>query len=48
MILLDANPLDDIGNAARRVGVMIRGTWYSENELLKLLEPLAQTASQKP
>jgi len=41
LILLDANPLDDIQNAQKRVGVMIGGIWYSENDLLDLISPLA-------
>ena len=41
LILLYANPLDDIQNAQKRVGVMIGGIWYSENDLLDLISPLA-------
>ena len=29
LVLLDANPLDDIANARRVHGVMLRGTWFS-------------------
>jgi hypothetical protein len=36
--LLDANPLDDIGNAARRVGVLVRGKWLTASELQRMLE----------
>ena len=28
LVLLDANPLDDIGNSRRIHGVMLRGTWF--------------------
>jgi imidazolonepropionase-like amidohydrolase len=38
LILLDANPLDDASNAARRVGVMTRGKWLSASELNQMLE----------
>jgi imidazolonepropionase-like amidohydrolase len=38
LILLDANPLDDIRNSNRIHGVMLRGTWYSSNELNARLE----------
>jgi imidazolonepropionase-like amidohydrolase len=33
LVLLDANPLDDIGNARRIHGVMLRGSWHSRREL---------------
>ena len=29
LVLLDANPLEDIGNSRRVHGVMLRGTWLS-------------------
>jgi imidazolonepropionase-like amidohydrolase len=41
LLLLEGNPLDDVGNAARRVGVMIRGAWCTEAELHARLEDLA-------
>ena len=33
LILLEADPLLDVHNVAKRAGVMLRGHWYSENEL---------------
>lgn len=43
LLLLDANPLEDIGNARRIHGVMLRGTWYSAVELAtRLAEYRAQ------
>jgi imidazolonepropionase-like amidohydrolase len=33
LLLLEANPLLDVGNVGRRVGVMVRGRWLSEAEL---------------
>jgi imidazolonepropionase-like amidohydrolase len=33
LILLDANPLDDIRNSERIHGVALRGVWHSANEL---------------
>ncbi len=33
LVLLDANPLDEIANTRRIHGVMLRGTWYSPGEL---------------
>lgn len=39
LVLLDADPLDDISNTRRIHGVMLRGTWYSATELNDRLEP---------
>jgi len=33
LVLLDANPLEDIGNTRRIHGVMLRGIWYSASDL---------------
>lgn len=41
LVLLEANPLEDVGNAARRVGVMVRGKWFLESDLRVRLEELA-------
>ena len=41
LILLDANPLADISNVARRAGVMVRGRWLPEAELQQRLEAIA-------
>jgi Amidohydrolase family len=38
LLLLDANPLSDVANAARRSGVMVRGRWLAERELRAMLE----------
>ncbi len=40
LILLDANPLDDITNTRRIHGVMLRGRWLSRTELDGLLKRL--------
>ena len=40
LILLDANPLEDIGNSRRIHGVMLRGTWYGPSELEARIAPL--------
>lgn len=37
LVLLDANPLEDIGNAHRIHGVMVRGRWLSRRDLDQLL-----------
>lgn len=33
LVLLSANPLDDLGNLTERVGVMVRGEWVSREEI---------------
>ena len=40
LLLLDANPLGNIGNTRRIAGVMLRGRWLSRQELDRLLESL--------
>jgi imidazolonepropionase-like amidohydrolase len=37
LVLLDANPLDDIANAGRIHGVMLRGFWLSRHRLDEIL-----------
>jgi imidazolonepropionase-like amidohydrolase len=41
LLLLEGNPLEDVANAAHRVGVMIRGAWCTEAELHGRLDALA-------
>lgn len=40
LILLDANPLADIGNVGRRAGVMVAGVWYPRAEIERRLAGL--------
>lgn len=40
LVLLDANPLQDIANSRRVHGVMLRGSWHGHGDLRKRLEPL--------
>jgi len=42
LILLDANPLEDVTNTRRIHGVMLRGCWLSRSELDGLLKKLAR------
>ena len=37
LLLLEANPLLDVANAARRAGVMVRGRWLREKQLHAML-----------
>ena len=42
LILLDANPLTDIGNVAKSAGVMVRGRWLPKAEIDRRLEEIAR------
>jgi imidazolonepropionase-like amidohydrolase len=42
LILLDANPLDDITNTRRIHGVMLHGRWFPRSDLDNLLDGLAR------
>jgi imidazolonepropionase-like amidohydrolase len=37
LILVNGDPLKDVSNASRRVGVMVRGQWLEEDELQQML-----------
>jgi len=41
LLLLDANPLDDVGNVVRISGVMVNGRWIGAGERQRLLQGLA-------
>lgn len=41
LVLLESNPLDEIGNFADRAGVMVAGRWLSESEIQQRLEEIA-------
>jgi imidazolonepropionase-like amidohydrolase len=45
LVLLEANPLQNLANFARRSGVMVRGRWLAEKEIRERLEKIA--ASRK-
>ena len=42
LILLEANPLEDISNVQQRAGVMVRGNWMPEDEIQDHLDEIAQ------
>ena len=46
LLLLDANPLVDIGNTTKIAGVVVNGRWMSRAELDKKLAELAGTTPQ--
>ena len=41
LLLLEANPLEDIARTARRAGVMVGGRWLPEAEIQRRLEAIA-------
>lgn len=41
LVLLEANPLDDIANTQKRAGVMLKGKYYSQLEMDKWLDQIA-------
>ncbi|HKA20396.1 MAG TPA: amidohydrolase family protein [Blastocatellia bacterium] len=47
LILVDDNPLKDVSNVSRRTGVMVRGRWYGEDELRKMLDGMASSYGQR-
>jgi len=46
LILLEANPLKDVGNVARRAGVMVRGRWLPESLIQERLKKIAAAAAK--
>lgn len=47
LILVEADPLKDVGNAAKRAGVMLRGRWLAEEELRRMLDKLPASGDQR-
>jgi imidazolonepropionase-like amidohydrolase len=41
LVLLEANPLDDIANTQKRAGVMLNGKYYQQAEMSKWLDEIA-------
>jgi len=46
LLLLEANPFEDVSNIQKRAGVMLRGRWMSEEQLQSTLDGLVE--SYKP
>jgi imidazolonepropionase-like amidohydrolase len=40
LILVDANPLQDLANVQKRSGVVVRGRWLPESEIQKRLKDI--------
>jgi imidazolonepropionase-like amidohydrolase len=47
LLLLSADPLADVANAAKRVGVVLHGRWFPEEELRAELERCARAFEQR-
>jgi imidazolonepropionase-like amidohydrolase len=47
LLLLEANPLEDAANVAKRSGVMVRGQWLPEREIQVRLEKIAKFQQSK-
>lgn len=43
LLVLTANPLETTSNLRKRVGVLVRGVWFSEQDLKQRLDTLAAT-----
>jgi len=41
LVLLEANPLEDIANTQKRAGVMLKGRYYPQPELNQWLDEIA-------
>ena len=41
LVLLDANPLEDIANTQKRAGVMIKGQYFTQTEMNRWLDEIA-------
>ena len=41
LVLLEANPLEDISNTEKRAGVMLKGKYFTQSELDKWLDEIA-------
>ena len=44
LILLEANPFEDIANVRQRAGVMVRGVWMAEDAIQVRLEKIANAS----
>lgn len=48
LVLLDANPLDDIENLRKIKGVMKRGQWFSVSQINELIQTCKQNYREQP
>jgi imidazolonepropionase-like amidohydrolase len=43
LILLESNPLENVGATRERLGVMSRGRWYTQTRLYELVAEVVAT-----
>ena len=43
LVLVEGNPLEDVSNVSRRLGVMVRGRWFSQVQLQEMLDELVMS-----
>ena len=48
LLLLEGNPLADIGNLTLRAGVVLRGRWMPADQLKEMLERIAAAYRMQP
>jgi imidazolonepropionase-like amidohydrolase len=48
LVLLEANPLEDIANTQKIAGVFLNGRYFSRPELQKMLQGVAEAAKKEP
>lgn len=48
LILLEGDPLSDVGNIQKRAGVMVRGRWLTEEQLQSMLAGLVESYRPNP
>lgn len=48
LLLLEKNPLEDLENLKNPAGVMVRGQWFSREDLTKMLETMALDIAALP
>ncbi|MBA3341920.1 MAG: amidohydrolase family protein [Gemmatimonadaceae bacterium] len=46
LVLLDANPLENIANTRRIAGVLLRGQWLSRSDIARMLDELKSAGTQ--
>ena len=47
LILVEENPLEDVANVSKRIGVMLRGYWLPEAQLQGMLDELLDSYAPK-
>jgi imidazolonepropionase-like amidohydrolase len=48
LVLLDANPLADIGNTQKIAAVIVNGRYFSRNDVQKILQKVEESAKKQP